>query len=163
MTEIEISDDTDFVDGTEGFIFFDSFAEKNKFGMRIWGLTLLGEFADKYHIKDHDVYISAFSDIIFEDVKYIHLDYKIYNNSNGTEFRKDISENDDIMTFEFGSKNELDGYRVFDIGGVLGRYVGFGEMAVYYRGSVRLIFDETATVSVREYCLDPKKYRLKEG
>ena len=161
MTEIEISNDLDFVDGTEGCIFFDSFAEKKEFRMRIWGLTLLKDFVNKYNLKD-DVYISAFSDIIFEDVKYIHLNYGIYINFEGTEFRKDINGNNEDMVFEFGEKTELDRYNEFVIGGVLGRYTGFGEMFIYYRGSVKLILDETLIVNVRDYCLDPNKYRLKE-
>ena len=85
MKQIDITGERfDFVDYSEGNIFFDTFSEKEKFVIKVWGATIMPELG----IDRQDIYVAALSNLIFEEVAYISIKYGIYANEEGTKFIK---------------------------------------------------------------------------
>ena len=64
----------DLLDCSESNIFFEKFSEGEMFKLKIWGVTLMHELG----ISEKDSYIVAISDMVFEDVVYIVMNYGIY-------------------------------------------------------------------------------------
>lgn len=157
MRQIDVTGDRfDFVDYSEGNIFFDTFSEKDSFSIKVWGATLMQELG----IEESDVYVAAMSNLIFEDVAYIFVDYGVYANEQGTAFVNNIDGNSTHMQLALGKKENLSGYKECVIGGILGRNVGYGEITIYYKGEIKLVYDETALIDATEFCLNTEKYRF---
>ncbi len=79
MKQIDVTGERfDFVDYSEGNIFFDTFSEKETFVVKVWGATLMHELG----IVEQDSYVAAISDLVFEDVAYIFIIYGIYDRGN---------------------------------------------------------------------------------
>ena len=157
MKQIDITGESfDFVGCSEGNIFFDTFSERETFMIKVWGVTLMHELG----VYEHDVYIAAMSDIAFEDVAYISVNYGIYANEKGTEFIKNLNDNSTDMQLVLGKKENLSDYTKYIIGGILGRYIGYGEITIYCKGKVKLTYDEAPLISVTEFCLNSEKYRF---
>lgn len=157
MKKIDITGERfDFVDYSEGNIFFDTFSEGDMFKVKIWGATIMCQLG----IEDKDVYVSSMSDLVFEDVAYIFMDYGVYANEKGTKFIKNMKGDSTNMQLELGKKEELGDYKEYMIGGILGRYVGYGEITIYCRGKISLTYDETTLVDATEFCLNTEKYRF---
>ena len=156
MRQIDITGKKfDFVDYSEGNIFFDTFSEKETFVIKVWGVTLMQEL----EMTEQDVYIAAISDLVFEDVIYISIKYWIYANKEGSKFIRN-KEGGDEFQLKLGKKEVLNGYTEYMIGGILGKYVGYGEFTVYCKGKITLIYDEKAAISATEFCLNTQKYRF---
>lgn len=157
MKEIDVTGERfDFVDYSEGNIFFDSFSEGKRFEMKIWGATLMHELG----IVERDAYIAAISDLIFEDVVYIDMYYGVYTDEQGSGFVKDLEGKSTDMYLRLGKKQLTNGYKEYILGGILGRYIGYGEITIYCRGAIKLRFDESALIDATEFCMNTKKYRF---
>lgn len=157
MRQIDVSGEKfDFIDYSEGNIFFDTFSEGEMFVVKVWGATLMPELG----IEEKDVYVTAMSELVFENVAYIFVDYGIYTNEKGTGFIKNLDGNSTHMYLALGKKENLSDYTEYMIGGILGRYAGYGEITIYCKGKIKFIYDETALIDATEFCLNPKKYRL---
>lgn len=157
MKETDITGDKfDFIDFSEENIFFGSFSERETFKVNVWGLTFMRELG----ITEIDCYLPAVSEVLFENVAYICLDYGIYTDRQCQEFVKSITGDSTDLRLELGKKENVDGYTKYIFGGVLGRYLGYGEITLYCKGTVKLTYDEIAFIPVGEYCLNPKKYRM---
>lgn len=157
MKQIDITGERfDFVDYSEGNIFFDSFSEGEKFEVKVWGATLMHELG----IEKKDVYVAAMSKLVFEDVIYMYIYYGVYENAEGSEFIRNMEGNSTDMQLELGKKIEYSGYTEYMIGGILGRYVGYGEITIYCKGKIKFIYDETALIDATEFCLNTEKYRF---
>lgn len=146
----------DFLDCSESNIFFERFSEGETFNFKIWGVTLMHELG----ISEKDSYIAAISDMVFEDVVYIVMSYGIYADVQGTKFVNNMDGYDARMKLELGNKRNIIDYKEYNIGGILGRNIGYAEFKVYSRGKVDLIFDEKALIDAKDFCLNPEKYRL---
>lgn len=158
MKQIDVTGERfDFVDYSEGNIFLDTFSEREMFVIKVWGATLMHELG----IEDQDIYVAALSNLVFEDVAYISINYGIYANEEGTKFRKNVDGNSTDMQLVLGKKENLSNYTEYIIGGILGRYAGYGEITIYCKGKIKLIYDETALISATEFCLNTEKYRLR--
>ena len=156
MKQIDITGDRfDWVDCSEGNIFFDSFTEGKIFKIKVWGATLMHYLGGE----KRDSYIAAMSDLIFENVAGISLYYGIYN-ENETEFIKNMDGTSTDMYLQLGRRENLSGYEEYMIGGILGRYVGYGEITIYCKGKIKLTYDETAIIDATEFCLNAEKYRF---
>lgn len=157
MKEIDVTGEKfDFVDCSEGNIFFESFSEGEKFEMKIWGVTLLHELG----IAKNDVYIAAISDLVFEDVIYIVMDYGIYADEQGTKFINNIEGKSTHMLLELGEKQINSSYKEYDLGGILGKNIGYAEIRIYCRGIIKLMFNENALIDAMKFCLNAEEYRL---
>lgn len=157
MRQIDVSGEKfDFVDYSEGNIFFDSFSEGEKFVVNVWGATLMRELG----VEEKDVYVAAMSELIFENVAYIFVDYGIYANEEGTGFIKNLDGDSTHMHLALGKKENLSGYAEYMIGGILGRYAGYGEITIYCKGIITLLIDESALVDATEFCLNSDQYRF---
>lgn len=157
MKEIDITGDRfDFVDYSEGNIFFDTFSEGENFKVKVWGATLMY----KLGIKEKDVYIAAMSDLVFQDVAYVFMHYGIYANGKGTKFIRNMEGNSTDMQLVLGKRENLSEYTKYMMGGILGRYAGYGEMTIYCKGKIKLTYDETALIDATEFCLHTEKYRF---
>ncbi len=158
MKQIDITGERfDFVDYSEGNIFFDTFSEKEKFVIKVWGATIMPELG----IDRQDIYVAALSNLIFEEVAYISIKYGIYANEEGTKFIKNMHGNSTHMQLELGKKENLNNYTEYVLGGILGRYAGYGEITIYCKGKVKITYDDTALVSATEFCLNTDKYRFR--
>lgn len=157
MRQIDVTGERfDFVDYSEGNIFFDTFSEKETFVIKVWGATLMHEL----EIDEQDIYVAGMSNLIFEDVAYISINYGIYANEEGTKFIKNMDGNSTDMQLVLGKKENLSDYTEYIIGGILGRYAGYGEITIYCKGKIKLTYDENALISATEFCLNTKKYRF---
>ena len=65
------------------------------------------------------------------------------------------------MQLELGKKENLNNYTEYVLGGILGRYAGYGEITIYCKGKVKITYDDTALVSATEFCLNTDKYRFR--
>ena len=158
MKRIDVTGEKfDFVDGSEGNIFFDGFSEGEKFKIKIWGATLLHELG----VAEKNVYVAALSDLVFEDVVYIAMDYGIYKNEQGVEFINNLEGTSTDMKLELGKKQAISSCKEYVLGGILGRYIGYAEIRIYCRGTISLTFDENALIAARDFCLNTKKYRFR--
>lgn len=157
MRAIDVSGEKmDFVDCSEGNIFFDTFSEGEALVVKVWGVTLLKELG----VREKDVDVAAVSELIFENVAYVYIDYGIYANEEGTGFIKNFEGDSTDMHLELGKREALSGYTEYMIGGILGRYAGYGEITIFCKGEVKLIYDEKALIDSTEFLLNAKKYRL---
>lgn len=157
MKQIDITGEKfDFVDYSEGNIFFDTFSEGERFSVKVWGATLM----HKLRVEEKDVYIAAMSDLVFEDVAYIFVYYGIYANEKGTKFIRNMEGNSTDMQLALGKKKNLSEYTEYIMGGILGRYAGYGEITIYCKGKITLTYDETALIDATEFCLNTEKYRF---
>lgn len=157
MKQIDLTGERfDFVDYSEGNIFFDTFSEKETFVIKVWGATLMHEL----EIGEQDIYIADMSELVFENVAYISINYGIYANEEGTKFIKNMDGNSTDMHLVLGKKENLSDYTEYIIGGILGRYAGYGEITIYCKGKIKLIYDEKALISATEFCLNTDKYRF---
>ena len=87
MRQIDITEHKlKYVNCSEGNIFFDAFTEGQKFEVKIWGVTLMKGL----ECENIDTYVAAMSNLEFEDVAYIHIDYGIYANEQGNGFIKNM-------------------------------------------------------------------------
>ncbi|MDE6702004.1 MAG: hypothetical protein K2K10_13495, partial [Acetatifactor sp.] len=102
----------------------------------------------------------AMSELVFENVAYIYIDYGIYANEEGTEFIKNLDGDSTHMHLVLGKKENLSDYTEYMIGGILGRYAGYGEITIYCKGLITLSIDESALVDATEFCLNTDKYRF---
>lgn len=114
----------------------------------------------KLGIVEQDMYVAAVSDLVFEDVAYIFINYGIYANEEGTKFIKNMEGDTASLQLALGKKENLNDYTEYMIGGILGRYAGYGEITIYCKGKITLTYDETALVNAAEFCLDTEKYRF---
>lgn len=146
----------DFVDCSEGNIFFNSFSEGEKFEIKIWGATLLQEL----DAVEQDSYIAGMSGLVFEDVVYIVMQYGIYADEQGTKFIYDVAGKSTDMQLELGKRQMAANCKEYILGGILGRYVGYAEIRIYCRGKITLTFDENMLIDAADFCLNPKKYRF---
>lgn len=159
MRQIDVSGEKfDFVDYSEGNIFFDSFTEGERFVVKVWGATLMY----KLGVDKKDVYVTAMSELVFENVAYIYVDYGIYTNE-GTAFIKNLDGDSTHMYLALGKKENLNDYTEYMIGGILGRYIGYGEITIYAKGLITLSIDESAFVDATEFCMNTAKYRFPMG
>ncbi len=157
MKRIDITGEKfDFVDYSEGNIFFDSFSEGEMFVIEVWGATLMHEL----EVGVKDVYVAAMSELVFENVAYIFINYGIYANKEGTGFVKNSDMNSNHMHLALGKRDNLSEYTEYVIGGVLGRNIGYGEITIYCKGKIEITYDETALVDATEFCLNTEKYKL---
>lgn len=157
MRQIDVSGEKfDYVDYSEGNIFFDTFSEGEKFVVKVWGATLMNELS----VEEKDVYVVAMSELEFENVAYIFIDYGIYANEKGTGFIKSFDGDSTHMHLTLGKNENLSGYTEYVIGGILGRYAGYGEITIYCKGKIKFIYDETSLIDATEFCLNTEKYRL---
>jgi len=157
MRKIDVSGEKfDFVDCSEGNIFFDSFSENEKFVIKVWGATLMHDLG----VESKDVYVAAMSELVFENVAFIFIDYGIYANEKGTEFIKNPDTNSTNMHLELGKKENLSAYTEYMLGGILGRNIGYGEITIYCKGKIEFIYNGTALVDATEFCLNTEKYRF---
>jgi len=157
MIQIDVSGEKfDFVDYSEGNIFFNAFSEGEMFVVKAWGATLMHELG----VREKDVYVAAMSELVFESVVYIFADYGIYANKEGTVFIKNADGNSTHMQLALGKKENLSEYKEYMIGGGLGRNIGYGEITIYCKGKIELTYDETALIDATEFCLNTEKYRL---
>lgn len=158
MKQIDVTGERfDFVDYSEGNIFFETFSEREMFVIKVWGATLMHELG----ITEQDTYVAAMSDLVFEDVTYISVNYGIYANEEGTKFIKNMDGNSTDMQLALGKKENLSDYTKYMIGGILGRYAGYGEITIYCKGKIELTYDETALISATKFCLNTEKYRIR--
>ncbi|MCM1499949.1 MAG: hypothetical protein NC124_15915 [Clostridium sp.] len=146
----------DFIDCSESNIFLEKFSEGETFKLKIWGVTLMHELG----ISEKESYIAAISDIVFKDVAYIVMSYGIYADEQGAQFVYNMDGHDIHMKLELGKKHKILNCNEYNIGGILGRNIGYAEFKVYCRGKVELIFNEKALIDAREFCMNPEKYRL---
>lgn len=146
----------DFLDCSESNIFFERFSEGETFKFKIWGVTLMHELG----ISEKESYIADISDIVFEDVVYIVMSYGIYADNQGTKFVHNMDGNDIHMKLELGKGHNIFNCKEYNVGGILGRNIGYAEFKVYCRGKVDLIFNEKALIDAKNFCLNPEKYRL---
>ena len=146
----------DYVDCSEGNIFFDTFSEGETFVVKVWGATLM----KKLGVEEKEVYVAAVSELVFEKVAYIFINFGIYANEEGTGFIKSFDGNSTHMHLALGKKENLGDYTEYMIGGILGRYAGYGEITIYCKGKIKFLYDETALIDATEFCLDSEKYRL---
>lgn len=159
MRQIDVSGEKfDFVDYSEGNIFFDSFTEGERFVVKVWGATLMY----KLGVDKKDVYVTAMSELVFENVAYIYVDYGIYTNE-GTAFIKNLDGDSTHMYLALGKKENLNDYTEYMIGGILGRYIGYGEITIYAKGLITLSIDESAFVDAKEFCMNTAQYRFPMG
>lgn len=157
MKEIDITGERfDLVDCSEGNIFFDRFSEGEKLAVKVWGATLMHELG----VSEKDVYIAAISDLVFEDVAYIIIDYGIYADKQGTEFINSIDGKSTHMRLELGKKQIQGYYKEYIFGGILGRNIGYGEIRVYCKGAISLTINENKLIDATDFCLDAEKYRF---
>lgn len=146
----------DYVDCSEGNLFFDTFSEGETFVVKVWGATLM----KKLGVEEKDVYVAAVSEFVFENVVYILIDYGVYANEEGSGFIKNFEGDSTHMHLELGKKEKLSGYNEYMLGGILGRYAGYGEITIFCKGAIRFAYDEKALIDATEYCLNARKYRL---
>lgn len=157
MRQIDVTGERfDFVDYSEGNIFFDTFSEKETFVIKVWGATLMHELG----IVEQDIYVAAMSDLVFEDVAYIVVNYGIYANKEGTKFIKNMEGDATDLQLVLGKKEDLNDYTEYMIGGILGRYAGYGEITIYCKDKIQFSYDETTLIEAMEFCLNTEKYRL---
>lgn len=157
MKQLDVTGEKfDFIDYSEGNIFFDTFSEGEKFIVKAWGATLMY----KLGVKEKDVYVAAMSELVFENVVYIFVDYGIYANENGTVFIQNFDGDSTHMHLALGKKENLCDYTEYIIGGILGRYAGYGEITIYCKGKIKFTYDETALIDATEFCLNTEKYRF---
>lgn len=157
MKEIDITGEKfDFVDCSEGNIFFDRFSEGEKFIIKVWGATLMHELG----IFEKDVYIAAMSNLVFENVAYIGIDYGIYADEQGTEFINSIDGKNTHMRLELGKRQIHSYHKEYIFGGILGRNIGYGEFRVYCKGAISITVDESKLIDVTDFCLNTGKYRF---
>ncbi len=157
MKQIDVTGEKfDYIDCSEGNIFFDSFSEKEAFIVKTWGVTLMHELG----ISEHDNYVANMSKLVFEDVAYISVCYGLYADEMGAEFFKNERGNSSDMQLQLGKRKELCDCNEYVLGGILGRYVGYGEMTIYCRGKITLLYDEKALIDASEFCKKPEKYRF---
>lgn len=157
MRTIDITGEKfDFVDCSEGNIFFSTFSEGEVFEVKVWGATLMHELGEN----ENDVYVAAVSDLVFENVAGISIYYGIYANEEGTKFIRNMQGDSDAMKLVLGKTENLSGYTENMIGGILGRYAGYGEITIYYKGKINLTYDENAIIDATEFCLNAEKYRF---
>lgn len=156
MRQIDVSGEKfDFIDYSEGHIFFDTYSEGEKFVVKTWGATLMRGLG----IVEDDVYVAAMSELVFENVAYISMYYGIYD-EEGQGFIKNADGNSTDMYLTLGKKENLSEYTQYMIGGILGRCIGYGEITIYAKGKVEFTYDETALIDATEFCLNTEKYRL---
>jgi hypothetical protein len=146
----------DFLDCSESNIFFDRFSEGDTFKLKIWGVTMRHELG----ISEKESYIAAISDMVFEDVVYIVMSYGVYADEQGTKFAYNMEGHDIHMKLELGKKHNISNCIEYNVGGILGRNIGYAEFKVYCRGKVNLTFNEKALIDAKEFCMNPEKYRL---
>ncbi len=146
----------DFLDCSESNIFFERFSEGETFKFKIWGVTLMHELG----ISEKESYIAAISDMVFENVVYIAMSYGIYADVQGSKFVNNMDGCDDHMKLELGNICNTINCKEYNIGGILGRNIGYAEFKVFSKGKVDLIFDEKALIDAKDFCLNPEKYRL---
>ena len=159
MKKIDVTGEKfNFVDISEGNIFFDRFSEEEKFQLKVWGATVMHEL----EIAEKDSYIAALSNLEFDNVIYIGMDYGIYADEQGTDFLKNAETDSTHMRLELGKKQILSGYKKYILGGILGRNIGYAEITIICKGKINLIFDEKALINATEFCLHPQKYRLNQ-
>ncbi len=157
MKQIDVSGEQfDYVDCSEGNLFFDTFSEGETFVVKVWGATLM----KKLGVEEKDVYVAAVSELVFENVAYILIDYGVYANEEGKGFIKSFEGDGTHMRLELGKKEELSDYTEYMIGGIFGRYAGYGEITVFCKGEIKFVYDETALIDASEFCLNTEKYRL---
>ena len=157
MRQIDVSGEKfDYVDCSEGNLFFDTFSEGEKFVVKVWGATLM----KKLGVEEKDVYVAAVSEFVFENVAHILIDYGVYANEEGTGFIKNFEGDSTYMHLELGKKEELSDYTEYMVGGILGRYAGYGEITIFCKGSIKFVYDEKALIDATEFCLNTEKYRL---
>ncbi len=90
----------------------------------------------------------------------ISIIYGIYANEEGTKFIKNIEGDSTDLHVALGKKDDLNDYTEYMIGGILGRYAGYGEITIYCKGAITLTYDETAVIDATEFCLNAPKYRF---
>lgn len=157
MKKIDLTGEKfDFIDTSEGNIFFNSFSEGEKFQLKVWGVTLMHELG----IAEKDTYIAAISKLVFDDVVYMSMDYGIYADEQGVEFIKNVEADNPRMQLELGKKQISSDYREYIFGGILGRNIGYAEIRVLCRGKISLDYEENALINATDFCLNPQKYRL---
>lgn len=157
MRQIDVSGEKfDYVNCSEGNLFFDTFSEGEIFVVKVWGATLM----KKLGIEEKDVYVAAVSELVFENVAYIIIDYGVYANGEGTEFIKNFAGDSTHMQLELGKKRDLSDYTEYMIGGILGRYAGYGEITIFCKGEIKFTYDEKALIDATEFCLNTERYRL---
>lgn len=157
MKQIDVSGKKfDYIDCSEGNIFFDAFSEGETFVVKVWGATLLKELG----VEEKDVYVASMSELVFEKVVYIIIDYGIYANEKGTGFIKSFDGDSTHMHLALGKKKNLSEYTEYMIGGILGRYAGYGEITIYCKDKIQFSYDETTLIEAMEFCLNTEKYRL---
>ncbi|MCR5607483.1 MAG: hypothetical protein K6G26_00275 [Lachnospiraceae bacterium] len=157
MKEIDLTGEKfDFLELSEGNLFYDSFSEGEQFHLRVYGATLMKEL-DFYN---KDVYIPSFSDLIFDDVKYISMYYGIYANEIGNKFVKNFNGDSTEMWLKLGKNNDLCEYSQYVTGGILGRNFGYGELTIYCKGKIKFTYDEKTVIDATKFVLNPNKYRI---
>lgn len=110
MKKIDVTGEKfDFVDYSEGNFFFQSFSEGEQFQMKIWGATLMPNLG----ITERDSYVASVSNLIFEDVAYIVMDYGIYADAQGTEFINNLESDNTHMQLKLGKSQVTSNYREY--------------------------------------------------
>lgn len=157
MKKIDLSGERfDYFDLSEGYLFFDHFSQGEKFKMKVRGATLMHQL----EIAKCDVYIPSMADLVFEDVAYIDIFYGLYANESGSEFVTNIDGTSTEMWLKLGKKPKLNDYKEYVIGGILGRNMGYGELYIYCRGKIILLYDEETIIDATDYCLSPQKFNV---
>ena len=64
------------------------------------------------------------------------------------------------MYLKLGKKQIASSCKEYVLGGIIGRNIGYAEIKIYCRGSIRLTFNEDTLIDVTDFCLNPEKYRL---
>ena len=134
----------------------DRFSEGEKFIIKVWGATLMHELG----IFEKDVYIAAISNLVFENVAYISIDYGIYADEQGTEFINSIDSENTHMRLELGKGQIRSYYKEYILGGILGRNIGYGEIRIYCKGAISITVNENKLIDVTDFCLNTEKYRF---
>ena len=66
-----------------------------------------GYIIKHWYNEEKDVYVAAVSELLFENVAYILIDYGVYANEEGTEFIKNFEGDGTHMHLELGKKEVL--------------------------------------------------------
>lgn len=86
---------------------------RRQFVVKVWGATLMPELG----VDEKDVYVTAMSELVFENVAYIYVDYGIYANEEGTRFIRNLDGGSTHMYLALGKKENLNDYTEYMIGG----------------------------------------------
>jgi hypothetical protein len=168
LINVSFSDFDNYLDFSEATIFIPSSFDKMS-GFDTWGLTI-HKNADIYNSirkysnlnTDEDLYISGYTEVIFERITSGHISIWLYN-EEGTGFIKGQNNNKIKIGREWDSTGSDELPDKYYISCVTDWPYGFCEMELMAIGKLQLLIKTNNIVPISRYIQDTVKYDYKRS